>query len=163
PIEVPDTKLKPGMTLGEYRIERLIGAGGMGVVFEAVHPKIGKRAAVKILKKELCTDPGTLERFVDEARVVNQIGHPNIVDVFAFGEMPDGRQYFVMELLAGVSLRTRLSRGPFMLDEIIATARPLARALEAAHGKGVVHRDLKPDNIFLVTDAEQKTTVKLLD
>src|SRR5262245_65842458 len=106
------------MTLGEYRVERMIGSGGMGVVFAAVHPLIGKRAAVKILKKDLCTDPGTLERFIDEARVVNQIGHPNIVDVFAFGEMPDGRSYFVMELLAGESLRTRLQRGPFTLDEI---------------------------------------------
>ncbi|HEY5927402.1 MAG TPA: serine/threonine-protein kinase [Kofleriaceae bacterium] len=167
PITLPDTNLKPGMTLGEYRVERLIGAGGMGVVFEAVHPLIGKRAAVKILKKELCTDPGTLERFVDEARVVNQIGHPNIVDVFAFGEMPDGRSYFVMELLTGETLRVRLARGPVMLDEVVAIARPLARALVAAHGKGVVHRDLKPDNIFLAAGAEvdgaERAVVKLLD
>src|SRR5262245_59204042 len=151
------------MTLGEYRVERMIGSGGMGVVFAAVHPLIGKRAAIKILKKELCTDTGTLERFVDEARVVNQIGHQNIVDVFAFGEMPDGRSYFVMELLTGETLRARLSRGPMMLDEICAIVRPLARALEAAHAKQVIHRDLKPDNVFLVPVAEERPVVKLLD
>ena len=162
-VVLPDTKLKPGATLGDYRVEKMIGSGGMGVVFEAVHPLIGKRAAIKILKKELCTDPGTLERFVDEARVVNQIGHPNIVDVFAFGELPDGRSYFVMELLAGETLRTRLSRAPMTLDQVVAVARPLSRALESAHGKGVVHRDLKPDNIFLVAGAEEYPTVKLLD
>jgi eukaryotic-like serine/threonine-protein kinase len=163
PIELPDTQLKTGMTLGDYRVERLIGQGGMGVVYAAVHPLIGKRAAVKILKKELCTDAGTLERFIDEARVVNEIGHPNIVDVFAFGEMPDGRSFFVMELLSGETLRTRLARAPLTLPEIIDIVRPLARALTAAHGKGVVHRDLKPDNIFLVASGEERPTVKLLD
>jgi eukaryotic-like serine/threonine-protein kinase len=163
PVVLPDTQLTPGMTLGEYRIDKMIGHGGMGVVFAAVHPLIGKRAAIKILKKELCTDAGTLERFIDEARVVNEIGHPNIVDVFAFGEMPDGRSYFVMELLAGETLRARVQRAPLLLDEVVAIMRPLARALTAAHGKGVVHRDLKPDNIFLVTGSEDRPTVKLLD
>ncbi|HEY5951298.1 MAG TPA: serine/threonine-protein kinase [Kofleriaceae bacterium] len=163
PISLTDTNLRTGMTLGEYRVDRMIGSGGMGVVYAAVHPLIGKRAAIKILKKELCTDPVTLERFIDEARVVNQIGHPNIVDVFAFGALPDGRSYFVMELLSGETLRTRLARDPMQLDEICAIARPLARALEAAHAKHVVHRDLKPDNIFLVAGAEERPTVKLLD
>ncbi|MEO8699062.1 MAG: serine/threonine-protein kinase [Kofleriaceae bacterium] len=154
--------LGPGTTLGEYRIEKRIGQGGMGEVFSAVHPMIGKRAAIKILKQELCADPFNVERFVDEARIVNQIGHPNIVDVFAFGEMPDGRSYFVMEWLKGESLRSRMARAPITLDELCVIVRQLARALEAAHAQGVIHRDLKPDNIYLV-ESEDHPTVKLLD
>jgi len=158
-----DYDLEPGTALGEYRIEGKIGQGGMGVVFSAVHPLIGKRAAIKILKKELCADPHTLERFVDEARVVNEIGHPNIVDIFAFGEMPDGRSYFVMEWLKGETLRARIARGKLAPAEVGQIVRPLARALEAAHEKGVIHRDLKPDNVFLVDVRGEVATVKLLD
>jgi len=158
-----DYDLEPGTALGEYRIEQKIGQGGMGVVYLAVHPLIGKRAAIKILKKELCADPHQLERFIDEARVVNQIGHPNIVDVFAFGEMPDGRSYFVMEYLKGETLRARIARSPIGPIEVGQIVRPLARALEAAHEKGVIHRDLKPDNVFLVAQRNEISTVKLLD
>jgi len=155
--------LAPGAMLGEYRIEQKIGEGGMGVVFSAVHPLIGKRAAIKVLKRELCEDPYSVERFQDEARVVNEIGHPNIVDVFAFGEMPGGRRYFVMEWLRGESLRERIARQRTPLAAVCAILRPLSRALEAAHEKGVIHRDLKPDNIFLVETREGEPTVKLLD
>jgi serine/threonine protein kinase len=102
--------LEPGAILGEYRIEGKIGEGGMGTVFAALHPVIGKRAAIKVLRKDLCEDPHSVERFMDEARVVNQIGHPNIVDVFAFGEMLDGRHYLVMEYLKGETLRARMDR-----------------------------------------------------
>ena len=156
-------ELAPGARLGEYEIERKIGEGGMGVVFSAIHPLIGKRAAIKILKQELCADPVSLDRFIDEARVVNQIGHPNIVDVFAFGEMPDGRSYFVMEWLQGETLRERIARGSLTLDEIAEIVRPLTRALQAAHGKGVIHRDLKPDNVYLVELSDEQRGVKLLD
>ena len=158
-------QLGPGAMLGEYRIEGIAGEGGMGVVYAAVHPMIGKRAAIKVLKKELCEDTHTVERFIDEARVVNQIGHPNIVDIFAFGEMPGGRSYFVMEWLKGETLRARLARPPKLtLVEVCAILKPLARALQAAHDKGVIHRDLKPDNIFLgETDDDDTIPVKLLD
>jgi serine/threonine protein kinase len=162
-VALRDYELAPGMRLGEYQLEQKLGQGGMGVVYAAVHPMIGKRAAIKILKKELCADPGQLERFVDEARVVNQIGHPNIVDVFAFGEMPDGRSYFVMELLKGESLRARLAKKRLTLDEVRNIVKPLARALQAAHDKGVIHRDLKPDNVFLVEAPDAEPTAKLLD
>jgi serine/threonine protein kinase len=158
-----DYDLDPGTPLGEYRIEAKIGQGGMGVVFSAVHPLIGKRAAIKILKKELCADPHSLERFIDEARVVNQIGHPNIVDIFAFGEMPDGRSYFVMEWLNGETLRDRIGRATLNVSAVSKIVRPLARALEAAHEKGVIHRDLKPDNVYLVNVRGEEPTVKLLD
>jgi len=162
-ITLREYEVSPGMKLGEYQLEHRLGQGGMGVVYEAFHPLIGKRAAIKILKKELCADPGSLERFVDEARVVNQIGHPNIVDVFAFGEMPDGRSYFVMELLKGETLRARLARSTLTLDEVRNIVKPLARALQAAHDKGVIHRDLKPDNVFLVDVRDEAPTAKLLD
>nr|HEX4314527.1 serine/threonine-protein kinase [Kofleriaceae bacterium] len=156
-------ELPSGTLLGEYKIEGKIGEGGMGVVYSAVHPRIGKRAAIKILRRELCQDASQVRRFVDEARVVNEIGHPNIVDVFAFGDMPDGRCYFVMEWLKGQSLRARLDAGLPSLADIGAVVRPLARALEAAHEKQIIHRDLKPDNIFLVDVRGAEPTVKLLD
>jgi len=155
-------ELARGTRLGEYEIEEALGGGGMGEVFSAVHPKIGKRAAIKVLKKEL-SNPFNVERFSDEAKVVNTIGHPNIVDIFAFGEMPDGRCYFVMELLVGETLRERIARGRMGVDEVRAIVKPLMRALEAAHHKGVIHRDLKPDNVFLVEVPGEKPTVKLLD
>ena len=162
-VELPVFTLEHGTALGEYVIESRIGEGAMGVVFSAVHPTIGKRAAIKVLRTELCEDAQQVERFVDEARVVNQIGHPNIVDIFAFGEMPDGRRYFVMELLKGETLRDRLRRGRMSIEEAGAVIRPLARALEAAHEAGIVHRDLKPENVFLVKIREDVPQVKLLD
>ncbi len=152
----------PGQRLGEFVIEGPLGRGGMGEVFTAVHPKIGKRAAVKVLKKEL-SNPFNVERFIDEARVVNAIGHPNIVDIFAFGDMPDGRCYFIMELLVGQTLRERIASGPMPVDEVCTILKPLIRALDAAHAKGITHRDLKPDNIFLVEVSGEKPIVKLLD
>src|SRR5262245_26690533 len=87
--------LMPGFIVGEYRIEKKIGEGGMGAVYGAVHPLIGKRAAIKVISAALGADSSAVNRFVQEARSVNQIGHPNIVDVFAFGELPDRRNYFV--------------------------------------------------------------------
>jgi eukaryotic-like serine/threonine-protein kinase len=162
-VHADDAFLEPGTQLGEYRVEGPIGEGGMGVVYAAVHPLIGKRAAIKVLKKELCRVAFNVERFVDEARVVNQIGHPNIVDVFAFGQTADGRSYFVMEWLRGESLRERAERSRLDLDEICDVVRPLARALEAAHEQGVIHRDLKPDNVFLVDVRGEAPLVKLLD
>ena len=153
---VRNVELPSGMTLGEYRIEDKIGEGGMGMVYAATHPVIGKRAAIKVLRKELCDDPRTLERFVDEARAVNQIGHPNIVDVFAFGTLPDGRSYFVMEWLKGETLRARVARGRLDHLEACTILRALARALEAAHDKGIIHRDLKPDNVFLRRGARRR-------
>src|SRR5439155_16476364 len=91
PSIVSARDLPPGTVVGEYRIENKIGEGGMGSVYGAIHPLIGKRAAIKVIAAELGTDPNLVNRFIQEARSVNQIGHPNIVDVFAFGKLPDGR------------------------------------------------------------------------
>src|SRR5690242_17666522 len=124
-------ELGRGNTVGEYRLEQLLGAGGMGMVYLATQPLIGKRVAIKILRRELVTHRNTCARFLDEARAVNRIGHPNIVDIFSFGTLPDGRPFFVMELLDGESLRVRLERKRLAPLEGIETLLPVCRALAA--------------------------------
>src|SRR5262245_61051812 len=114
-----DTALRRSTMVGEYRIEKLIGRGAMGCVYGAVRPVIGKKVAIKVIADELCTDPGSVARFVQEARAAAQLGHPNIVDAFAFGTLPDGRAYFVMEWLRGETLAERLLRGRVGLDEAL--------------------------------------------
>jgi len=158
-----ERELEAGTDVGEYRVEAKIGEGAMGVVYAAVHPVISKRVAVKVLKQSLCDDRGAIERFIDEARVVNEIGNPNIVDVFAFGTLADGRHYLVMEWMRGESLRDRVAGGALPLDEVCDIGTTLARALDAAHAKGVIHRDLKPDNVFLIEVPGEPPRVKLLD
>src|SRR4029079_3886765 len=114
-VAPPSTDLVSGFVVGEYKIEKKIGEGGMGAVYSAVHPLIGKRAAIKVISAALGTDSSAVTRFVQEARSVNQIGHPNIVDVFAFGKLPDGRNYFVMEHLQGESLADRIGHATMPL------------------------------------------------
>jgi eukaryotic-like serine/threonine-protein kinase len=159
----PSSDLVAGAVVGEYRVEKKIGEGGMGAVYSAMHPMIGKRAAIKVISAALGTDASAVNRFVQEARSVNQIGHPNIVDVFAFGELPDGRNYFVMEYLQGESLADRIQRTAMPLGEAIEIIDQVADALEAAHEKQIVHRDLKPDNVYLAAVRGGRTMVKLLD
>ena len=161
PVQMTD--LVPGFVVGEYKIDKKIGEGGMGAVYSATHPMIGKRAAIKVISAALGTNAEAVGRFVQEARSVNQIGHPNIVDVFAFGELPDGRNYFVMEYLQGESLADRLGRAAMPLGEAIEILDQVADALEAAHEKQIVHRDLKPDNVYLAAVRGGRTMVKLLD
>jgi serine/threonine protein kinase len=160
---VPAGELPRGTVVGEYRIDDKIGQGGMGVVYSATHPMIGKRAAIKVISGELGTDPVLVQRFVQEARSVNQIGHPNIVDVFAFGQLDDGRNYFVMEYLQGESLRGRVTRSFMSIADAVQILDEVAGALEAAHEKGIVHRDLKPDNVYLASVRGGYIIVKLLD
>jgi serine/threonine protein kinase len=155
--------LEHGSQVGEYEIQEQIGEGAMGTVFSAVHPLIGKRVAIKVLKAELCANQATIDRFVHEAQAVNQIGHPNIVDVFSLGELADGRAYMVMEWLRGEDLKTRLARGPITVADACDILDGIARALDAAHAKQIVHRDLKPDNVFLHQVENGPLMVKLLD
>ena len=159
----PVRDLVAGDTVGDYRIEGLLGEGGMGQVYSAVHPVIGKKAAVKVLRAELCTQVEIVERFVQEARAVNQIGHPNIVDIFTLGTLPDGRSYLVMEWLSGEALNTRIHREPLTREELCHFGDSIARALDAAHEKNIVHRDLKPENIYLQAIRGERPVIKLLD
>lgn len=159
-----DPDLTPGTTVGEYEIEKKLGEGGFGSVYAGVHPLIGKRVAVKVLNREYSSNPQMVSRFIAEARAVNQIQHQNIIDIFAFGSLPDKRQYYVMELLDGVPFDEYIQRkGRLAPEEAIPILRQVARALDAAHAKEIVHRDLKPENIYIAFDAEGKPTPKLLD
>ena len=162
-VDADEDDLAPGTIVGEYAVEGRLGEGGMGTVYAAVHPVIAKRAAIKVLHPALSMNREMVERFVQEARSVNQIGHPNIVDIFAFGTLPDGRSYFVMERLQGESLRQAMTAGPIAITDALAILETITIALEAAHDKGVVHRDLKPDNVFLVDLKRDRPLVKLLD
>ena len=163
PLGIPrEEDLRAGTMIGEYRVEGKLGEGGMATVFSATHPLIGKKVAIKVISRRLCADLHAVERFINEARTVNQIGHPNLVDIFAFGVLPDGRAYLVMEWLQGETLAERLARERMPVPRALDVLMQIVDALEAAHEKGIVHRDLKPQNIFVVERGE-KTSVKLLD
>lgn len=149
---------------GEYRLGRKLGEGGFGAVYEAVHPLLKRRAAVKVLHRIAGSDSDAVLRFVAEARAVNQIRNRHIIDIFSFGKLPDGRHFYVMDLLEGEPLDRYLAReGRVSVENTIQLLRPIAEALDAAHAAGVVHRDLKPQNIYLVWDATGETVPKLLD
>ncbi len=155
--------LAAGTMVGEYRIDREIGRGGMGTVYSADHPVIGKRVAIKVLAPALSSDPAVVKRFVDEARAANKIGHPNIIDIFSFGQLRDGRQYFVMEYLEGETLGARIERGPLLAAEARRFLVQTCEALEAAHREQIVHRDLKPENIWIARPKHGEPFIKVLD
>jgi tRNA A-37 threonylcarbamoyl transferase component Bud32 len=142
-------RLAAGTTVGEYVIDDALGAGAMGEVYAGHHPVIGKKVAIKVLRKELASSEEAAERFTREARAVNQVDHPNVIDVFAYGRLDDGRLYLVMDLVAGESLRARLADGALEVGDALEILDQIAEALDAAHARGVVHRDLKPDNIMI--------------
>jgi len=156
-------RLPAGFAVGEYRIEALLGEGGMGAVYGAIQPEIGARVAIKVLGRELSRDPRLVQRFVDEARAVNKIRHPNIIDIFAFGRLADGRQYFVMEFLDGETLAARLARGPLPVTEARRLLLQACEALEAAHAEKIVHRDLKPENLWIAAPRHGQPYLKVLD
>src|SRR5688500_17856866 len=162
-VNVDTSEQQAGQMFGEYLILGPLGQGGMGRVYSAEHPVIAKKAAIKVLHPELSVNKEAVDRFAQEARSVNQIGHPNIVDIFSFGSLPDGRNYFVMEWLRGETLRDRLKRQPLAITDVLAILETISLPLEAAHEKGIVHRDLKPDNVFLVEVRDERPIVKLLD
>ncbi len=147
-----------------YRIDKLLGEGGMGFVYLARHKVIDKKVAVKVLRSEMAKDREILERFLQEARAASSIGNPHIIDISDFGDLPDGSTYFVMEYLDGQSLvqfNDKNNRQPF--DVIAMIAIQMANGLAAAHEAGIIHRDLKPENIFVITRGLDKHFVKILD
>ena len=152
-----------GSTLGSYQLVRLLGSGGMGHVYEGLHPKIGARVAIKVLLPEVASNPNVVERFFNEARAVNLIGHRNVVKILDMA-LEGGRYYFVMELLVGHPLTASISPGrPMPFAEAGPILIQCADALQAAHDRGIIHRDVKPDNIFLVNEHGFANFAKLVD
>jgi serine/threonine protein kinase len=153
-------KLIPGT---RYRLVRWLGEGGMGVVYQAEHIDIERHVALKILRFDLSQQPEMVQVFRDEARAASRMGHANVVEIFDFGELPDGRLFICMEMLAGADL---VPPDPNSLPEhgaLISTLRQLCKGLAAAHANGIVHRDIKPENIILVERGGRTGVVKLVD
>ena len=147
-----------GRAISHYRVLETLGAGGMGVVYLAEDGRLGRQVALKFLPPEASRDETTLERFRLEARAASSLSHPGICTVFDIGD-DDGSPFIVMEALKGETLRDRIKRAPITVSEVLDLAIQLADALEAAHSQGIVHRDIKPGNIFI----GEKNRVKILD
>ncbi|MFO0576706.1 MAG: protein kinase [Polyangia bacterium] len=156
-----------GQRIGSYKVVRKIGQGGMGAVYEAVHEQLGRRAAIKLLRRELSVDPQIAERFFREAKAASRVEHAGVVGIYEFGNLPDGTAYIIMEFLRGdpLSVRLRSLGGRLPYSDTVRISRQIASALAATHGAGIVHRDLKPDNVMLVPDPEIPggERVKILD
>ncbi|MEZ4426407.1 MAG: serine/threonine-protein kinase [Nannocystaceae bacterium] len=153
-------KLIPGT---RYRILRWLGDGAMGVVYEAEHVDIERRVALKILRPEVCEDPAAVKAFRDEARATGRIGAKQIVDIFDFGELPDGRLMFAMELIEGAPLFKLCEATPVDPGRMIGILRQICKGLAAAHDAGIVHRDIKPDNLLIAVEHGRRDVVKILD
>ncbi|MBA2542684.1 MAG: serine/threonine protein kinase [Deltaproteobacteria bacterium] len=166
PPPMPGPKENPGdhlgQILGSYKILDLLGKGGMGYVFRAEHVKLGREVALKLLRSDYAKRRDAVARFFQEARTVNRVRHRNIVDVTDFVELDDGTTFIIMELLGGVSLG-KWARSGVDLPRALAVLVQICDGLGAAHNVGVVHRDLKPDNIIVVPTSDGAELAKLLD
>ncbi|MCA9554120.1 MAG: serine/threonine protein kinase [Myxococcales bacterium] len=152
-----------GEVLGPYQLQKVLGEGGMGRVYLAEHMMLGRQVAVKVLRSEYARDPVVVKRFFAEARAVNQILHPNIVEITDFVDGADGSSFLVMEYLRGQTLTALTRAAPLGVLRAVRIGRQIASALSAVHSLGIVHRDLKPDNVFLTSRPENAEFVKLLD
>jgi serine/threonine protein kinase len=155
-----------GLVGDTYRVTRLIGQGGMGAVWVAEHLRLpGRQVAIKVLLQAGVASGESFARFRREAEIASRLGHPHIVEVFDFHTLPDGRPYIVLEFLQGETLARRLQRGRLELPDALAITRQVGSALAAAHRAGVIHRDLKPDNIWLCAPEDEMPgiNVKVLD
>jgi eukaryotic-like serine/threonine-protein kinase len=149
---------------GRYKVERVLGEGGMGLVYQAKHIVLNKPLAIKVLRPDVSRDEEIITRFRQEAQSATAIGNQHIIDISDFGTLPDGSTYFVMEFLEGIDLTGAIEKGePIEPARMIHIGLQLCDALSAAHSAGIVHRDLKPDNIYLVTRGKDKDFVKVLD
>src|ERR1700690_2325398 len=169
-MEPQPTDMLIGQTVGNYLVTQKLGEGGMGSVYLAEHPGIGKKVALKVLHNEFSANREVAERFFHEAKAVNAIGHPNIVDIVDYGMLQAGASghdqlvYFIMEYLAGGTLSDLIrAEAPLPPERALMIALQVADALAASHKCGIVHRDLKPDNIILISRGRERDFVKLLD
>jgi eukaryotic-like serine/threonine-protein kinase len=147
-----------GETISHYKVLSHLGAGGMGVVYEAEDLRLGRKVAIKFLPDELNADPEAVQRFLREARVVSHLNHPHICTLYDIGSHLN-QQFMVMELLDGQSLKDRIARSAVSMDEVLELGAQIADALDAAHSQGVVHRDIKPANLFVT----RRGAIKVLD
>jgi serine/threonine-protein kinase len=164
--KMSEESLQPGVVIEDtYRIVRRIGEGGMGEVYEATHARLAGRYAIKLLLREIASDPVLMARFQREAQITSSLRHPNIVQVLDFRQLPGGTPYIVMEFLEGVDLATEIQRvGPMPLVRVQALIDQIASGLAAAHEQGIVHRDLKPANLILVVlSGSHNELVKIVD
>src|SRR5213080_1566763 len=143
---------------GRYRLEARVGSGGMSTVYRALDETLQRQVAIKLMNREVATDSDQLERFSREARAVAQLSHPHIVGVIDAGE-DEGRPYIVFEYVEGETLKDRIRRlGRLPIDEAIAYAIEIARALGCAHSHDIVHRDIKPQNVLIDAEGSAKVT-----
>jgi eukaryotic-like serine/threonine-protein kinase len=163
PAEEVET-LPKDTKLGSYKIDRMLGEGGMGFVYEATHEVLNRRSAIKLLRPEFATHTQVVTRFLQEAKAVNLIDHQNIINVYDYGDGADGSVYFVMEFLEGETFDDLLrKRRPMSLPLLLHTFGQIGKALAAAHAKQIVHRDLKPANIYVISREDNPYFIKLLD
>jgi len=161
--EVPDSLIGT-VLLEQFRIEALIGTGGMGTVYRARQTTVGRDVAVKVLRLELVRDENAVLRFEREAQLAISLDHPNLVQVFLSGRLSDGRIYIVMELLEGRTLANELDEnGVPSIERALVMIMKLCAGLGAVHAKGIVHRDIKPENVYLVRRGSDEDFVKLVD
>src|SRR5262252_1937788 len=161
--QAPSGPLEAGTCLGKYQVVRLIGEGGMGVVYEAVHLAIGKKVAIKIMSADLAADPDARARFVREAQLTSRVRHPHAVDVTDIGSEA-GKTFLVMEYLDGEDLASYIEwRGRLPLVQAADFMLAVAAAVAAALDEGIVHRDLKPHNIFLSQTRDGTIVPKVVD
>ena len=161
--EVPDSLIGT-VLLEQFRIDSLIGTGGMGTVYRARQTTVGRDVAIKVLRLELARDENAVLRFEREAQLATSLDHPNLVQVFLSGRLSDGRIYIVMELLEGRSLANELDEhGVLSVERALVMIMKLCAGLSAVHAKGIVHRDIKPENVYLVRRGNDEDFVKLVD
>ncbi|MBK6528897.1 MAG: serine/threonine protein kinase [Deltaproteobacteria bacterium] len=163
-LPTPEAPLLGRLLQGRYRVTGLIARGGMGVVYDAVQVNLGRRVAIKCLHPKYARDAVAIARFQKEAVVSGSFGHPHIVEVFDMGVLEDGAPFLVMERLEGETLTARMRRERRLGFKLsVSVARQTVSALVATHARGILHRDLKPDNLFLVARGDDTPRVKVLD